>query len=101
MVAAGRETLARAGLDAGAVDAWIPHQANARIVERSGTRLGINTDRWVTALADRGNSSAATIPTALSLAAAEGRFQPGDLLLLTAVGAGLLQAGLLLEWGTP
>lgn len=99
MVRAGQLAAQRAGLETASVDHWIPHQANARILERAGARLNINPDRWVSVLAERGNSSAATIPTALSVAAAEGRLDEGDTILLTAVGAGLLHAGAVLRWG--
>ena len=80
------------------IDWWVPHQANARLIAEGGKRLGIPPDRTVNILAEWGNSSAASIPTALSIAASDGRIQRGQTLLLTAAGAGMVQAGIVMEW---
>ncbi|AEB12611.1 3-oxoacyl-ACP synthase III family protein [Marinithermus hydrothermalis] len=96
MAEAGRKALARAGLEAGAVDWWVPHQANRRLVHEAGRLLGIPPERTVDVIARMGNSSAATIP--IALAAVADRFRPGDVVLLTAVGAGVLVAGAVLRW---
>lgn len=70
--------------------AWvIPHQANARIIESVGKSLGVRADRLLCDVADVGNTSAASIPLALTRLDREGRFQPGDLVLTIAFGAGL------------
>lgn len=69
------------------IDYWVPHQANARIINASQTRLQIDSGRLLTSVRDYGNSSAGTIPLTMSLHAE--RFRPGERLLLTAVGAGL------------
>ena len=94
MVRASHAALDRAGSTVDAVDAWIPHQANRRILDRVQTELGIEPSRRVDILSTWGNSSAASIPTALSLHhdAQRGRT------LLSAVGAGLVEAAAVLEW---
>ena len=85
--------LESAGCVIGDVDYWVPHQANARIIGASQTRLQIDDDRLLMSVRDYGNSSAGTIPLTLSLHA--DRFKQGDRLLLTAVGAGLTGGALL------
>lgn len=97
LVRAGRAALDRAGLSSTDVDLWVPHQANARILQRAGARLEIEPDRWMSILEEWGNSSAASIPTALSLASESGRMPKGTKILLTAVGAGLVEAAAVLE----
>jgi len=68
---------------------FIPHQANLRIVNAVGKRLGVAPDRVFVNLERYGNTSAASIPIALAEAKAQGRFRSGDLVLLVAFGAGL------------
>ncbi len=97
MARAGQETLIQSGITAGAIDWWIPHQANARIIQDTGKLLGISPERTISVVSQVGNSSAATIPIALDLATREGKIQPGNLLLFTAAGAGLLSAGLVMR----
>ncbi len=96
MAEAGRRVLQQAGLGIDDVAWWIPHQANHRLIEEARRQLGLPQARTVNLVDRIGNSSAATIPLALALEAH--RFAPGDLLLLTAVGAGLLSAAVLLQW---
>jgi len=96
MAEAGRRVLQQAGLDLDDVAWWIPHQANLRLIEEARRQLGMPEARTVNLVDRIGNSSAATIPLALALEAH--RFAPGDLLLLTAVGAGLLSAAVLIQW---
>lgn len=98
MAEAGRKALARAGLRTADVDLWIPHQANARIVAAAGAQLGLPAERIVSVLDRYGNSSAATIPLAMAHAEATGRLRRGQLVLLTAVGAGITRAALLLRY---
>lgn len=92
-----RRALASAGLAAGRVDRFVPHQANARIVNAVGRSLGIGDDRIVRTIADYGNSSAATIPLSLSIAQGHAPFQGGETLLLTAAGAGLTGGALVVR----
>lgn len=87
------EAVTAAAADAGVavadVDWFIPHQANLRILEGVARRLGIEESKVVTTVAEHANTSAASIPLALSVAVADGRIKRGDLLLLEAMGGGL------------
>lgn len=92
MVASSRAALARACLSASDIDCFIPHQANGRITAAVARQLGMPADRVVSTIAAYGNSSAATIPLSLSLAAGQGRIASGKRLLMCAAGAGLTGA---------
>ncbi|UCI31843.1 beta-ketoacyl-ACP synthase III [Mesorhizobium sp. B4-1-4] len=83
------EALAAAGLSAPDVTRFVPHQANARILNAVGKSLGIEAERIVKTIAEYGNSSAATISLSLSVAHSANPFRPGENLLLAAAGAGL------------
>jgi 3-oxoacyl-[acyl-carrier-protein] synthase-3 len=98
MAAAGKEAMKMAGVNADAIDWWIPHQANIRITRDTGRLLGIPPERTVSIVEEYANSSAATIPIGLAHGVDSGRIQPGNTLLLTAAGAGLLSAGVVLRW---
>ncbi|WP_334164585.1 beta-ketoacyl-ACP synthase III [Phenylobacterium sp.] len=80
---------ADAGVEVGAVDWFIPHQANLRILQGVAHRCGIDEDKVVTTVRHHANTSAASIPLALDAAVQDGRIQPGHLLLLEAMGGGL------------
>jgi 3-oxoacyl-[acyl-carrier-protein] synthase-3 len=80
------------------VDWWVPHQANARIIRDAGERLGFPAERTVCVVETVGNTSAASIPLALALASLDGRVSPGHRVLLTAVGAGMSEAGAVARW---
>jgi 3-oxoacyl-[acyl-carrier-protein] synthase-3 len=101
MTRISRQALQRAGATSIDVDRWIPHQANARILRRVGERLEIDPRRWVSILETWGNSSAASVPTAMSLAAESGELQWGQTLLLSAVGAGMVEAAAVVDWTRP
>jgi len=90
--------LNRAGLDKNELDWIVPHQANIRIIAGTARKLGITMDHVVLTLQDHGNTSAASIPLALSTAKAEGRFKPGDVLLMEAIGGGLAWGSVVLRW---
>jgi 3-oxoacyl-[acyl-carrier-protein] synthase-3 len=90
--------LARAGLAAGDVDWVVPHQANIRIIRATAHKLGVPMDKVVVTVQDHGNTSAASIPLALSVAAHDGRFRPGDLLVCEAIGGGLVWGAVVLRW---
>ena len=92
-------TLASAGVDIGDVALFVPHQANSRIVDAILPRLGIGPERTMMNIERYGNTSAGSIPLALCEAAAEGRLQEGDLVLLAGFGAGMTWATALLRWG--
>jgi 3-oxoacyl-[acyl-carrier-protein] synthase-3 len=91
--------LERAGFAAADVDVFVPHQANARIVEAAGSRLGIAPERTVMNIERFGNTSAASIPVALAEAADAGRIHDGDIVLLSGFGAGMTWASAVLRWG--
>lgn len=80
---------ADAGVEVAEVDWFVPHQANMRILEGVARRLGIEESKVITTVAEHANTSAASIPLAMSVAVADGRIKPGDLLLLEAMGGGL------------
>ncbi|MGQ3016817.1 beta-ketoacyl-ACP synthase III [Phenylobacterium sp.] len=80
---------ADAGVEVGEVDWFVPHQANMRILEGVARRLGIEESKVITTVAEHANTSAASIPLAMSVAVADGRIKRGDLLLLEAMGGGL------------
>jgi 3-oxoacyl-[acyl-carrier-protein] synthase-3 len=97
MTVAGKEALRQSGLDAAAIHWWIPHQANSRIIRDTGKQLGISPERTIDIASKFGNSSAATIPIALDLGWNSGQIRPGNLLLFTAAGAGMVSAGLVVR----
>lgn len=88
-----RETLAQAGLQAGDLDWYIPHQANIRIIRALADKLDLPEQRVVTSLARQGNTSAASVPLALDGAIRDGRIGAGQLLMMQGVGGGM-------SWGT-
>lgn len=92
------EVLARSQLEVGDVDLFVYHQANARILEAVGERLGLPSDRVVDCIDRFGNTSSATIPIALADAEAAGLLRRGDTVLLGAFGAGLTWGAGLLRW---
>jgi 3-oxoacyl-[acyl-carrier-protein] synthase III len=82
------EVLALANLPATAIDWFVPHQANRRILEGTARKLGIKEDRIVLTLDHHGNTSAASIPLAFDEAVRDGRIHKGDLVLMEAMGGG-------------
>lgn len=85
-------------LDLGDVDLLIPHQANLRIINAVGQRLGLCQDKVCVNIQKYGNTSAASIPLALDEAVQAGRVKAGDLLLLCAFGGGLTWGSALIRW---
>jgi len=83
------EALAANGLAQGDVDWLVPHQANLRIIDAMGRKLGLPPERVVVTVDRHANTSAASIPLALAEAHADGRLRPGQLVLLEAIGGGL------------
>ncbi len=90
--------LARAGHHLDEVDLLVPHQGNARLTEAIADRLGVPRERTANTIGPHGNVSGASIPLALHDLRREGRLRPGDLVLLTAVGAGATFGAALLRW---
>ncbi len=90
--------LERNRLTPGDLDLLVPHQANQRIISAAAERLGLNGDRVVLNIDRFGNTTAGTIPIALSEATSSGRLKKGDLVMLLSVGAGYTTGGVLLRW---
>jgi len=90
--------LAKAGLSGPDVDWIVPHQANIRIIQGTAKKLGLPMERVIVTVQDHGNTSAASIPLALSVGVAEGRIREGDLLLSEAIGGGLAWGAVVLRW---
>ena len=86
------------GVDIADIDWFVPHQANQRILDATARRLKVAPDRFVSTIADHGNTSAASVPLALAAAVADGRIKQGDLVLLEAMGGGLTWGAALLRW---
>jgi 3-oxoacyl-[acyl-carrier-protein] synthase-3 len=92
------ETLAESGCTADDIDWFVPHQANVRIIDASAKKLGIPSEKVIRTVDRHGNTSAASIPLALSVAQRDGRIKRGDLLLLEAMGGGFTWGAVLLRW---
>ncbi|WP_315919743.1 beta-ketoacyl-ACP synthase III [Mesorhizobium sp. SP-1A] len=91
-------TFADAGITAQDLDWFVPHQANKRIIDASAKKLGIADEKVVITVDLHGNTSAASVPLALSVAVADGRIKPGDLVLLEAMGGGFTWGAVLIRW---
>ena len=83
------EACARAGVTLDAVDWFVPHQANQRILDGVARKLGIDVDKVISTVALHGNTSAASVPLALDVAVRDGRIKSGHLVLMEALGGGL------------
>ena len=90
--------LDKAGLTPADVAWLVPHQANARIITATAQKMGLPMDKVILTVADHGNTSAASIPLALSVADGQGRFSPGDVILTEAIGGGLSWGSVVLRW---
>jgi 3-oxoacyl-[acyl-carrier-protein] synthase-3 len=91
--------LERAGVTVDDIRWFAPHQANIRIIDAAGQRLGIASERTLVNIDRYGNTSAASIPLVLTEAADDGRLRDGDLVLLSGFGAGLTWGSAVLRWG--
>jgi len=92
------EVMEKVGVTGADVDWIVPHQANLRIIESTAKKAGVPMSKVVVTVQEHGNTSAASIPLALSIAVSDGRIQPGDLLLMEAIGGGLAWGSALLRW---
>lgn len=88
----------QAGVTAQDIDWFVPHQANKRIIDASAKKLGIADEKVVVTVNLHGNTSAASVPLALSAAVADGRIKRGDLVLLEAMGGGFTWGAVLVRW---
>jgi len=98
LVDVAREVMAEAGVGIDDVDWLIPHQANIRIIQATGKRLGVPVEKVIATVGQHGNTSAASIPLALDLAVRDGRIQRGHRILLEGVGGGFTWGAALLEF---
>ncbi|RIX46101.1 MAG: ketoacyl-ACP synthase III [Rhodocyclales bacterium GT-UBC] len=92
------EVCTQAGIQTADVDWLIPHQANIRIIEATGKKLGIGRDKVIVTVDRHGNTSAASVPLALDEAVRDGRIQRGQRVLLEGVGGGFTWGAALLEF---
>uniref|UniRef100_UPI0040483F32 beta-ketoacyl-ACP synthase III n=2 Tax=Yoonia sp. TaxID=2212373 RepID=UPI0040483F32 len=90
--------LGKVGLGADDVDWVVPHQANIRIIKSTARKLGVGMDRVIVTVQDHGNTSAASIPLALSAGVQNGQIKQGDLLVTEAIGGGLAWGAVVLRW---
>ncbi|WP_172295526.1 beta-ketoacyl-ACP synthase III [Pseudoruegeria sp. HB172150] len=90
--------LEKAGLTHDDVDWIVPHQANLRIIKATAQKLGVPMDHVVVTVQDHGNTSAASIPLALSVGVERGQIKPGDLIVTEAIGGGLAWGSVVLRW---
>ena len=88
----------RAGVKAGDIDWVVPHQANIRIINSTARKMGVPMSKVVTTVQDHGNTSAASIPLALSVAKQNGQIKENDLLVTEAIGGGLAWGALVIRW---
>ena len=98
LAATGETAMQAAGVTAEDINWIVPHQANLRIIKRTAQKMGVSMDKVVQTVQDHGNTSAASIPLALSVAAASGQIKRGDLLLMEAIGGGLAWGAATLRW---
>ncbi len=92
------ETLKTAGLTPADVKWVVPHQANLRILEATAKKLGLASEQVIVTVQQHANTSAASVPLALDAAVSDGRVQPGDLLLLEAMGGGFTWGAAAVRW---
>ena len=93
-----QETLQAAHLSVDDLDWLVPHQANIRILSATASRLGLSEDKVVSTVAEHANTSAASVPLALTQAVKDGRIKPGHLVLMEGVGGGFTWAANLIRF---
>ena len=98
LAATANKALERAGVTAQDVDWVVPHQANIRIIQGTAKKLGLPMENVVVTVQDHGNTSAASIPLALSVGRARGQIKDGDLVVTEAIGGGLAWGAVVLRW---
>jgi len=90
--------LEKAGIGMDEIDWVVPHQANIRIIAGTVKKFGLSMDKVIVTVHDHGNTSAASIPLALSVGVADGRIRRGDVLVTEAIGGGLAWGAVVLRW---
>jgi 3-oxoacyl-[acyl-carrier-protein] synthase III len=98
LASTAKASLTKAGLEAADVDWIVPHQANIRIIQGTAKKLNLGMDRVVVTVQDHGNTSAASIPLAMSVGHARGQIKPGDLIVTEAIGGGLAWGSVVIRW---
>ncbi|MBB1490920.1 ketoacyl-ACP synthase III [Paracoccus sp. MC1854] len=98
LAATAKRVLEKAGLTPGDVDWLVPHQANLRIITATAQKMQLPMDKVILTVADHGNTSAASIPLALSVADTEGKLKPGDVIVTEAIGGGMSWGSVVLRW---
>ena len=101
MVSSAEAILEECGKSVEDIDVYVPHQANVRIIDHAVRKLGVPQEKTVVNVDRYGNTSSGSIPLALADAADDGRLEPGKLVLLTGMGAGLTWGSALIEWTHP
>ena len=94
----GTAALEKAGLGPSDIDWLVPHQANLRIIASTAKKIGLDMEKVILTVQDHGNTSAASIPLAISYGLEQGKIKQGDLLLLEAIGGGLAWGAATLRW---
>ncbi len=95
---AARKAAEKIDFDLNGIDWYVPHQANIRIIETAAKNLGVSMDKFIVNIAEHGNTSSASIPTALHEAITEGKIKRGQKLCLVGFGAGLTMGAVILEY---
>jgi 3-oxoacyl-[acyl-carrier-protein] synthase-3 len=98
LASSGEYALEKAGLSVEDVTWVVPHQANLRIIKNTAQKLRVPMERVVVTVQDHGNTSAASIPLALSVAKKSGKIKQNDLILTEAIGGGLAWGSIVLRW---
>jgi 3-oxoacyl-[acyl-carrier-protein] synthase-3 len=92
------QSLELAGYGVDDLDWFVPHQANRRIIDGAGAKLGLPAEKVIVTVDQHANTSAASVPLALSVAVADGRIKQGDLVMLEAMGGGFTWGASLIRW---
>ena len=98
LAATANAAMDRAGITAEDVDWVVPHQANIRIIQGTAKKLGLPMERVIVTVQDHGNTSAASIPLAISVAQESGQIKQGDVIVTEAIGGGLAWGAVVLRW---
>lgn len=98
LAATATTAMERAGIESSDIDWIVPHQANIRIIQGTAKKLNLPIEQVVVTVQDHGNTSAASIPLALSVGRANGQIREGDLVVTEAIGGGLAWGSVVLRW---
>ncbi|NRB04891.1 MAG: ketoacyl-ACP synthase III [Rhodobacteraceae bacterium] len=98
LAATAHTSMERAGVTADEIDWIVPHQANIRIIQGTAKKMNLPMEKVIVTVQDHGNTSAASIPLALSVGKARGQIKPGDLLVTEAIGGGLAWGSVVMRW---